>query len=330
MSNPKRLHDLYEALSFDERLRLALDALHAGRKQDQQLVETLPSMDREAWSDCFRLLDATNSALAWYIDHLQMAVTQTELQCALWLALERSAMNAEAALLTLLGESLESVTVSEHAERVAEARAEHVPLDTLAELMVDEQSEDGELYEEQWDKAYKAALSVLNQQLKLGTFEVQRSSGTVLVSQGSFDDWRGIASTGIPDWGRGFEVLPDSDLERVAELREKRNRRRSHFASRYETASSQARKCFKALQQQLTTTWQEARVAELALEKLTEDFAGHDPLFPDYRDELEDCRSRLQRLSEELRPFSELELTEPPEEKVDHLVTVLREATTVV
>lgn len=330
MSTPKRLHDLYEALSFDERLRLALDALHSGRKQDQQLVETLPSMDREAWSDCFRLLDTTNSSLAWYIDHLQMAVTQTELRCALWLALERSATNAEAALLTLLGESSEPVTESEHAERVAEARAEHVPLDTLAELMVDEQSEDGELNEEQWDKAHKAALAALKQQVKLGTFELQRSKGTVLVSQGSFDDWRETASTGIPDWGRGFEVLPDSDLERVAELREERNRRRLHFGSGYEKASSQARECFTSLQQQLATTWHETRVVERALEELTDDFAGHDPLFPDYREELEDCHDRIQRLSEELRPFSEMELTEPPEEKVDHLVTMLREATTVV
>ena len=58
----------------------------------------------------------------------------------------------------LLGESSEPVTVSEHAERVAETRADYVPLDALAELMVDEQS-DGELNDDQWDKANRAALA---------------------------------------------------------------------------------------------------------------------------------------------------------------------------
>lgn len=267
------------------------------------------------------MFQATAVHLGWYIDYLEATVSRAELLHVLWLTIRVEATRAEAAHLTTVYGTPEPVTEREYRELLAAARLELVPLEALAEELVEDGQAGEEVDDRRWNRLMAEAARRLRSQVKTGTLSAVRKDAHLLITRGSFDDWCGVPTVAIPDRGSGFDVFPDEQAGLVATLREQQEDRRVRLQERREIAFQRERELREAVTRELEGRWHELRVAELVLERLADVFGGRNPLHPDDRTLLAACRERLLALRGQ--QDSETEVTEPPEHLVERLFTLL-------
>jgi hypothetical protein len=143
-----------------------------------------------------------------------------------------------------------------------------------------------------------------------------------------------------PDWGIGYDVLPDDQAERVERLKKERLRalealsrspaspilelleeklgcRATERQERWDEAMVALR---KQLREGVPWCWQEVRAIEMLLEEVAAEFDGEDPLLPPVRQVLDKTRQDLAELHL-LLDFvdAKVELPEPDEERVEFL-----------
>ena len=247
----------------------------------------------------------------------------------------------------------EPITESEHSRLVEMARAEMVPVAELAETLVEgyegwteadmvPAGEDDEqlVTDKAWNRLLAEKKRELPRLVQEGVLAGKRRGRGLLINNASFYDWLGEPVPVCPDWGTGYDVLPDHEAEQVERLKrerrralealsrsptspilelleEKLGRRATERQERWDEAMAALR---ESLRDGVPRCWQEVRAVETLLEELAEEFNGEDPLLPPVREVLDKTRRDLADLHL-LLDFvdAEAELPEPDEERVDFL-----------
>ena len=353
MSGNQRLDKLYPALTAKERALLVLRAWKEEREEDLQVRRTMPSSQTHEFNRYIHLMDAANEDLGKYIVALNGVANQLGLKSA-WLAsLQLWGIRIWELATYIVLHTNEPVTESEHRRLVEKARAEMVPLADLAEVLVEsydgwteadmeprEDPDDGPVVRQRaWNGMVAEKKRELTRLVEEGTLAGRRSGRRLLINNGSFYDWLGEPVPVRPDWGNGYDVLPDDQAERVERLKKERldaqeavsrsptspllefledrlGRRVTERQERWDEAMAALR---ESLREGIPWCWQELRAAEAVLDEVAEEL-GEDPLLPPVRQVLDKTRNDLVELHALLRFVdAEAELPEPDEERVEWL-----------
>ena len=354
MSGNQRLDRLYPALTAKERALLVLRAWKQNCEEDAQVRRTMPQSQALDFNHYVHLMNAANGDLALHIVVLNGVAGQLGLKSA-WLAsLQMWGIRVWDLATYIALHTNEPITESEHRRLVEKARAEMVPLAELAEVLVEgyegwseadkEQAEDGDDEQVVTGKAWNRLLAEKKRELtrlvEEGTLAGRRSGRRLLINNGSFCDWLGEPVPVCPDWGKGYDVLPDDQAERVESLKGERlraqevvarspispmqrfleeqlGRRVTDRQERWDEAMAALR---QSLREGVPWCWQELRAVEMVLAEVAEEFDGEDPLVPAVREVLDKTRQDLVELHPLLSFVDvEVELTEPDEERVEFL-----------
>jgi hypothetical protein len=228
-----------------------------------------------------------------------------------------------------------------------------VPLADLAEVLVEsydgwaeaDMEPGGDDDDEQvvTDKAWNRLLAEKKRELSRlveeGVLAGRRSGRRLLINAGSFYDWLGEPVPVSPNWGNGYDVLPDGQAERVERLKKERldaqeavsrsptspllaclEERLGHRVTERQERWDEAMAALReSLREGIPWCWQELRAAEAVLDEVAEEL-GEDPLLPPVRQVLDKTRNDLVELHALLRFVdAEAELPEPDEERVEWL-----------
>lgn len=353
MSGNQRLDKLYPALTAKERALLVLRAWKGDQAEDVQVRRTMPQSQAPDFNHYIHLMNAANEDLGKYIVALNGVANQLGLKSA-WLAsLQLWGIRIWELATYIVLHTNEPITESEHRRLVERARAEMVPVAELAETLVEsydgwtaadkEPAEDGDEEQVVSDKAWNRLLAEKKRELtrlvEEGTLAGRRSGRRLLVNNGSFYDWLGEPVPVCPDWGNGYDVLPDDQAERVERLKkerldaqeaisrsptspllelleEKLGRRVTDRQERWDEAMAALR---QSLREGILWCWQELRAVEIVLDEVAEEL-GEDPLLPPVRQVLNKTHQDLVELHPLLSFVDvEVELPEPDEERVEFL-----------
>jgi len=143
----------------------------------------------------------------------------------------------------------------------------------------------------------------------------RRSGRRLLVNNGSFYDWLGEPVPLCPDWGRGYDVLPDDQAGEVESLKKARLRAQEaiaasptsqileylqekvgHNVTERKDRWDEAMAGLKVrLREDTPWCWQELRAVETVLEEVAQEF-GEDPLIPPVRNVLDKAHQELAEL----------------------------------
>lgn len=168
----------------------------------------------------------------------------------------------------------------------------------------------------------------------------RRSGRRLLINAGSFYDWLGEPVPLWPEWGNGYDVLPDDQADRVERLKKERLRAQEAIAGsptspvrrfleqelgcRTREPNERCDEAMAALAESLREgvpwCWQQVRAVETVLDEVAEEFDGEDPLLPPVRQVLDKTRNDLVELHALLRFVdADCDLPEPDEERVEFL-----------
>ncbi len=352
MSGTGRLDKLYPALTAKERALLVLRAWKEERDEDLQVRLTMPSSQTHEFNRYIHLMNAANQDVGKYIAVLNLIVGQLGLKHA-WLAsLQLWGIRVWDLATYIILHTNEPITESEHRRLTENARAEMVPVKELAQVLVEsyegwteadmepaDDPDDGPLVKQKaWNRLLAEKKRELTRLVEEGTLAGRRSGRRLLVNNGSFYDWLGEPVPLFPEWGKGYDVLPDDQAERVEWL--KKERLRAHEAvsrsptspllefleeklghqvterqERWDEAMAALR---ESLREGVPWCWQELRATETVLAEVAEEFDGEDPLLPPVREVLDKTHQDLVELHPLLDFVDvEAELPEPDEERVE-------------
>jgi hypothetical protein len=353
MSGSQRLDKLYPALTTKERAILVLRSWEEDQEEDLQVRRTMPQSQALDFNHYIHLMNAANGDLGMYVAALNGIAKELGLKAA-WLAsLQMWGIRIWDLATYIALHTNKPITESEHRRLVEEARAEMVPVADLAEALVEAYEgwteaemeparEDGEqvVKDKAWNRLLAEKKAELRRLAEDGVLAAKPRGRGLLINNGSFYDWLGESVPVCPDWGTGYDVLPDDQSEQVERL--KRERLRAWEAvSRsptspilelleervgYRVTERQERweEAMAALREQLREgvpwCWREVRAVETVLEEVAEEF-GEDPLLPPVREVLDKTREDLVGLQHPLLDAVdvEAELPEPDEERVEVL-----------
>jgi len=354
VSGNQRLDRLYPALTAKERALLVLRAWKGDQQEDAAVRRTMPQSQALDFNYYIHLMNAANLDLRKYIAVLNLTATQLGLKHA-WLAsLQLWGIRVWELATYIVLHTNEPIIESEHRRLVEEARAEMVPVAELAEVLVEgyegwseadkEQAEDGDDEQVVTGKAWNRLLAEKKRELtrlvEEGTLAGRRSGRRLLINNGSFYDWLGEPVPVCPDWGKGYDVLPDDQAERVESLKKERldaqeaisrsptspilellEERLGHQLTERQERWDEAMVALReSLREGIPWCWQELRATETVLAEVAEEFDGEDPLLPPVREVLNKTRQDLVELHPLLSFVDvEVELTEPDEERVEFL-----------
>jgi hypothetical protein len=354
MSGNQRLDRLYPGLTAKERALLVLRAWKSDEEEDAQVRRTMPQSQARDFNHYIHLMNAANSGAGKYIVALNGIAGQLGLKSA-WLAsLQLWGIRVWDLATYIILHTSEPITESEHRRLVEKAGAEMVPLAHLAETLVEsyegwtetDMQPGGEDDDEQvvTDKAWNRLLAEKKRELtrlvEEGTLAGRRSGRRLLINAGFFYDWLGEPVRLWPEWGKGYDVLPDDQAEQVERLKKERLRAQEAIAGsptspilelleeklgrrvtdrqeRWDEAMAALR---QSLRERIPWCWQELRAVETVLDEVAEEFNGEDPLLPPVRQVLDKTRQDLV----ELQPLlgfvdAEVDLPELDEERVEWL-----------
>ncbi|MGD0015061.1 MAG: hypothetical protein ABSD56_11665 [Bryobacteraceae bacterium] len=353
MSIDGRLDKLTPALTAKERAILVLRAWKEEREEDAAVRRTMPPSQALEFNRYIHLMNAANLDVGKYTVVLHMTATQLGSKSA-WLAsLQMWGIRVWDLAQYILLHTNEPITESEHRRLAEKARAEMVLVAELAEVLVEsydgwteadmEQAEDGDDEQVVTGKAWNRLLAEKKRELtrlvEEGTLAGRRRGRGLLINNGSFYDWLGEPVPVCPDWGNGYDVLPDDQAERVESLKKDRLRAQKAIAGspaspilefleeklgcrvterqeRWDEAMVALR---ESLREGVPWCWQELRAAEMVLDEVAEEL-GEDPLLPPVRQVLDKTHQDLVELHALLRFVdADCDLPEPDEERVEFL-----------
>jgi hypothetical protein len=353
MSGNQRLDRLYPTLTAKERALLVLRAWKQDCEEDAQVRRTMPADQSLEFNRYVHLMNAANGDLALHIVVLNGVAGQLGLKSA-WLAsLQMWGIRVWDLATYIALHTEEPITVSEHRRLVGEARAEMVPVADLAETLVERYDgwtgadmepggEDDEqvVSDKAWNRLLAEKKRELTRLVQESVLAGKRRGRGLLINNGSFYDWLGEPVPVCPEWGTGYDVLPDDETQQVERLKkerlralealsrspaspilelleEKLGRRATERQERWDEAMAALR---EQLREGVPWCWQEVRAVETVLEEVAAEFDGEDPLLPPVREVLDKTRQDLAELHV-LLDFvdAEAELPEPDEERVDFL-----------
>jgi hypothetical protein len=354
MSGNQRLDRLYPALTAKERALLVLRAWKGDQQEDAAVRRTMPQSQARDFNHYINLMNAANGDLALYIVVLNGVAGQLSSKSA-WLAsLQMWGIRVWDLATYIILHTNEPITESEHRRLVEEARAEMVPMADLAETLVEsydgwtqadmepaEDPVDGQVVRQRaWNGAVAQKKAELSRLVEEGVLDGRRSGRRLLVNNGSFYDWLGEPVPVCPDWGVGYDVIPDDQAGRVERLKkerldaqeaisrsptspllelleEKLGRRVTDRQERWDEAMAALR---QSLREGVPWCWQELRAVEAVLDEVAAEFDGEAPLLPPVRELLDKTHQDLVELHSSLPHVdAEVDLPELDEERVEWL-----------
>ena len=352
MSGSQRLDRLYPALTAKERALLVLRAWKEDQEEDPQVRRTMPESQAPDFNHYVNLMNAANLDMGKYIVMLNGIVNQLGLKHA-WLAsLQLWGIHVWELATYIILHTNEPITESEHRHLVEKARQEMVPVAELAEVLVEsydgwteadmepvEDPDDGPAVRQKaWNRLLAEKKRELSRLAEEGVLAGKRSGRRLLINNGSFYDWLGDPVPVSPDWGKGYDLLPDDQADRVESLKTERLRAQQVVAKspvssvqrfleeelgrpvteRQERWDEAMAALAESLREGVPWCWQELRAVETVLEEVTQEFNGEDPLVPAVREVLDKTHQDLADLPSFLAALDvEVELPEPDEERVD-------------
>jgi len=364
----RRLDKLYPALTARERALLALQALKEHRDEDRQVRRTMPQQQAGEFNHYIFLMNSANCELGLFVAFLNAQVELLDTRLA-WLATLKLWAQSNAGLAGYINmHTKEPITQHEHEQRTRDARAEMVPPSELAEILVDGYDgwtdDDFEVDEETgertwekdsaWDRVQREKEREIARLVKEGVLAGKGRGKRLLANVGSFYDWLGETVPVFPDWGSGYEVLPDDQADHVEWERIARNharecclraphdiilpepaslmaRIRERFSEHTKVSSPGGDDIAAALLTRLIEGIQEhhrwLRAIDLVVAEVASEFGGEDPLVPDLRDTLDKTRHRLEDVRREVQGYvGEIEMPDPGEDELEMVRGVLEHA----
>jgi len=354
MSGSQRLDRLYPALTAKERALLVLRAWKGDQEEDVQVRRTMPQSQAPDFNHYIHLMNAANHDLGKYITVLNLIAGQLGLKHAFLASLQLWGIRVWDLATYIALHTNEPITESEHRRLVEKARAEMIPLADLAEVLVEsydgwteadmeppEDPDDGPVVRQRaWNGMVAQKKAELSRLVEEGVLDGRRSGRRLLVNNGSFYDWLGEPVPVCPDWGVGYDVMPDDQAGRVERLKkerldaqeaisrsptspllefleEKLGRRVTDRQERWDEAMAALR---QSLREGVPWCWQELRAVEMVLDEVAQEFDGEDPLLPPVREVLDKTRQDLVDLHSSLPHVdAEVDLPELDEERVEWL-----------
>jgi hypothetical protein len=351
VSGNQRLDRLYPALTAKERALLVLRAWKADQEEDAQVRRTMPPDQSLEFNRYIHLMNAANLDAGKYIAVLKRISGELNLRAA-WLAsLQMWGIRVWDIWVYIAVHTNEPITESEHKRLVEDARAEMVSVADLAETLVerydgwpeaDLEPGDGDEHvvtDKAWNRLLAQKKKELTRLVAEGVLAGKRRGRGLLVNNGSFYDWLAEPVPVCPEWGKGYDVLPDDQAGEVASLKKARLRAQEAISKSpaspiqealeesvgYRVTDRKERwdEAMAGLRERLCEgvpwCWQELRSAETVLEEVAQEF-GEDPLIPAVRNVLDKAHQELAEMPQFLDALHVgVELPEPDEEQVAQL-----------
>lgn len=292
-SSDAELEKLYRRLTAKERAKLEIERWHEDREPDLLLRKHTPDYQMPQINAYLWTAESANDLVAalvlWLSEHLE-GIT---LRHAIVSALRLHELLADRVRMTLLLDLPEPVTATEAARRLDEQRAERLPIDEAAWLLVDH-----ELDGEELDADYTLQEARIQEAAKAGRLRVERGH----VRYGELLDWADRESRVLPDWGATVAVLPDGSEDYVERVRTFRERLFAIVNCPPGPAAGEAgvQRLVVALRervaQDLAESWGIVLAIEQAVAILERDFEDTPVVHPATLLELEAARERLKAL----------------------------------
>jgi hypothetical protein len=236
----RRLENLYSALSAQERAHLILQAIKAEQDADPAVRRTMPETQYPQFNHLMTRIGAVNHDLAILLMVLELHLETLDTKFAWLLTAHLWAMHNDRVREYLWVYSNETITEHEYAEKLAAARNELVPVDDLAEILVeryeDWQPDDldpehpGVGTDAAWDRVWAEKRRALVQLVHAGTIAGKRTRRGYVAHQGSFYDWLGELTPVEPEWGLHYTVVPDEQAEAIRGEQAARQELKAHLA----------------------------------------------------------------------------------------------------
>ena len=330
----QRLERLAENLTAKERALLVLRALKEERPADPTWRSTMPEDQVEEFRGYLRRICGLNAGLGSYLLVLYQEVEKLDLRLESITNLMLWGLSGWQTRLFMMRHTKEPVTESEYRELEAKARTDPVPVDELAELLVDESRDHGAAHVEKLERLRRDKAGELAALVDYGILVGGEEDGRPYVQAGSYFDWVDEPVPMHPAWGIEYEVLADDEAEQMQDLREGRLAMRlgvdggpmlqtarllgieERLAELAEPTPADAllERNVRFVRATMVECWRRLGAVELVVEEVRQELDGEDPLVPVLRELVEESRKILELCKRQGYFIGPLELEEPREE----------------
>ena len=346
-----RLDRLMPTLTAKERALLVLGSLKGGTPEDPKWRRAMPTSQVAEFNRYIGLMNACNVQVGALIMLVNQSVEKLELRFAWFTSLVLWGRHAEDLEDYIDRYTREPVTESEYHELQTKARAALVPVADLAAVLVEqhegwteEELEDREkliVKANVWQRLQGEKAKELARLVAQGVLQGAGKGKALRIHQVSFYAWLGRDVPVEPEWGSGYEVLPDGESARVEFLRKKRQDLWQSFRFSPAGASDPVRsqgeepplwsRLAEALQErmkaELPCHWQQLRAVEMVLDEVAEEFGGEDVLKPTLRQEIAAAKEKALAVQVTLQEWTgAFELPEPDPEALKETRRLIKRA----
>ncbi len=347
MTKDRRIDRLMPFLSAKERAVLTLRDLKAGKPQDCTLLHTAPEKQAQELNRLIGLMNAANGDLAHVVVIIKERAEKEALRFA-WMDWARMCATEMWAIGVRFNLSArEPITESEYRQKEQEARKELIPIDECAMLYTEEHhvweaadcetDDEGDEVptDEAWYRVRDAKLAEIKELLAAGKLKGSGKGKRLKIECGSFYDWLPEPVPVPPELGIEYDMQPDHrerEVERArkdhAFIRGLLDRGACDFELPLDMESpllleppprdfgvELARILATALRTGVQENWRELRAVEEQIETMTEAFDGEDVLHERMRGYLDEAKTTLIDLHEQVQTYTgPFELPEPDDE----------------
>lgn len=332
--NERRLDRVAERLTAKERALLVLRAMKEEKPPDPAWRRTMPEDQVEEFHRYLALIEGVNLRLGWYLLVLYQGVEKLGLRMESIINQVLWGFSCWQTRLFMMDQTKEPVTESVYRELEVQARAGLMPVDELADLLVEEGQEPEAVRDEAWERLRREKEDELAALVEQGVLAGSETGAGLFVQAGSFYDWHGEPVPMHPAWAGEYEVIPDDEAEQFHDRREGRLALRDipeagpmletarllgideHLAelAAPTPADAQLEHNVKFARANIVEYWRRLGAIGQIAEEVRHELDGEDPLVPFMREMVDESRADL-NLWKRLAPLiGPLELEEPREE----------------
>ena len=330
----QRMERLAENLTAKERVLLMLGKLKEDRPVDPTWLSTMPDDQVKEYGGYLGKIYGLNGKLWSHILVLYQDVEKLFLQLESVIVLMNWGLAGLQTRLFMMSHTKETVTESEYRALQAKARTDPIPVDELAEVLVDESRDRGVASVEELERLTRDKAGELAALVEYGVLVGGEEDGRVYVQAGSYYDWINEPVPMQPAWGIEYEVVADDEAEQLQKFREERlgmlealelgpmlqtarllgpEERLAELAEPT-PADDMLEGNVKIVRAAMMDCWRRLRAVEQVVEEVQCELAGEDPLLPDLRELVDASRVKLNLCKKQERIIGPLELEEPGEE----------------
>jgi hypothetical protein len=245
----------------------------------------------------------------------------------------------------MMRQTKEPVTESEYRELEAKARTDPLPVDKLAELLVDESRDRGAAHVEKLERLRRDKAGELAALVDYGILVGGEEDGRPYVQAGSYFDWVDEPVPMHPAWGIEYEVLANDEADEVHDRREERLALREVWkrAPMLQTArllgweeplaefaeptpaDDLLERNVRFVRATMAECWRRLGAVELVVVEVRQELDGEDPLMLVLRELVEGSRQTLELCRWQEYFIGPLALEEPGEEEIGWVRSIVEQ-----